>query len=74
MKFMRKVYDNGRIIEHENRFYTSYPYFIDFKNRKDRRKSPEKWNLYFKTEEEAHSYAQENGLKEDEYFIARWMV
>lgn len=30
--------------------------------------------IRFKTEEEAHSYAQENGLKEDEYFIDRWMV
>lgn len=67
---MRKVYDNGRIIEHENKWYMEFPYAILGLNRE----YEDFKDIYFKTEEEAHSYAQEHGLKEDEYSTSKWMV
>ena len=70
-----KVYDNGVIREKPywalEGFSKSIALVDEFG---EIISNPEYDDIYFRTEEDAHKYAKDHGLKENEYCIGEWKV
>lgn len=65
-----KVYDNGVIREEPYWWLEGFSKVIMLINEFDDNMIGPYNNIYFRTEEDAHKYASEHGLKENEYCVA----